>query len=336
MTEIAVVGSTGWGTTLAILLARGAREVLLLTRTAEEAERLRRERQNARHLPGIPFPEMLSVTAEAGHLAEAELVVIAVPSASLAANLANVAGSISARATVVSATKGVEPATGRRMSEIILDSGIDPDQLLALSGPNFAREIAAGLPAATVVAGRSAERAVRVQELLGGPKFRVYTSDDLVGVEIGGALKNVVAIACGLSDGLSYGENAKAALTTRALAEISRLGLAAGAKPVTFLGLAGLGDLFLTCSSDVSRNRQLGLAIAGGRDLPAALEEIGGVVEGAQTALAIPALTAKFAVEMPIGQALYQVLYEGKAPAAAVQELMFRDLKAETDGTIQV
>ncbi len=336
MTKISVIGSTGWGTTLAILSARGAHETLLLTRTAEEADRLDAERENARHLPGIHFPETLAVSAEPQGLAEADLVVIAVPSAALATNLADVSGFINQRATVVTATKGVEPETGRRMSEIILAAGISEEQLLALSGPNFARPIAAGLPAATVIAGSSAKRGAQVQMLLGGPKFRVYTSDDLVGVEIAGALKNVVAIACGISDGLGYGENAKAALTTRALAEISRLGVAAGAKQMTFLGLAGLGDLFLTCSSDISRNRQLGLALARGSSLEMALDDIGGVVEGAQTARAIPALAARFAVEMPIGLALHQVLYEGKTPATAVQELMARDLKAETDGTTQV
>ena len=336
MTRCTVIGSTSWGTTLAILLARARADVLLLTRTAEEAVRLQESRENAGRLPGIALPESLNISCDAHGLADADVVIIAVPSAALPANLANIAGLINPQATVVSATKGVEPETGRLMSEIILAAGIGPNQLLALSGPNFAREVAAGLPAATVVAGPSAERATQVQKLLGGPKFRVYTSDDLVGVEVGGALKNVVAIACGLSDGLDYGENAKAALTTRALAEISRLGVAAGAKPMTFLGLAGLGDLFLSCSSDISRNRQLGLALAQGRSLPDALTEIVGVVEGAQTALAIPALAARFSVEMPIGQALYAVLYEAKPARLAVQELMARDLKAETDDAIQV
>jgi glycerol-3-phosphate dehydrogenase (NAD(P)+) len=194
-------------------------------------------------------------------IADAELVVFGVTSSSLRANLDRVASHISSDVTVLSAVKGVEPETGFRMSEIIASAGVDGARLVALSGPNFAGEIASGLPAATVVAGADA---AKVQALLSGPTFRVYTSDDVPGVELGGALKNIVAIACGISDGLGYGENAKAALITRALAEITRLGVAAGARPLTFLGLAGMGDLILTCESDISRNRRLGLALAKG------------------------------------------------------------------------
>jgi glycerol-3-phosphate dehydrogenase (NAD(P)+) len=219
------------------------------------------------------------------------------------------------------------------MSEVIARTGIDAGRILALSGPNFASEIAAGLPAATVIAGRSA-RAKQAQALLNGPTFRVYTSNDIIGVELGGALKNVIAIACGLADGLGYGENAKAALITRGLAEISRLGAAAGARSMTFLGLAGIGDLVLSCQSDLSRNRRLGLGLglAAGKDLPAAIESIG-VVEGAVTAKAIPSLARKLGVEMPISESLYAVLYESKAPAEAGRDLMARAARSEMDET---
>jgi len=329
MTRVAVIGTTSWGTTLAALLALGEHDVLLWARTPEEASTLERDRENRRHRPGLSFPERLSVSDDLRGLREAELVVIAVPSAQIAANLERVAGYIDASATVISATKGLEVDTCLRMTEVIAAAGIEASRILALSGPNFAREIAAGLPAATVVAGVDRERAMAVQALFNGPAFRVYTSDDVAGVEIGGALKNVVAIACGISDGLGYGENAKAALITRALAEITRLGVARGARALTFLGLAGMGDLILTCESDLSRNRRLGLALAGGASLDEALAASEGVVEGAATARCIPDLVRQSGVELPICAALFSVLYEGLSPKRAVTDLMSRAAKAE-------
>jgi glycerol-3-phosphate dehydrogenase (NAD(P)+) len=217
------------------------------------------------------------------------------------------------------------------MSQVIEAFGIETRCILALSGPNFAAEIARGLPAATVVACADEKRAEQVQRLLSGPTFRAYTSDDVPGVEIGGALKNVVAIACGMADGLGYGENAKAALITRGLAEISRLGVAAGAKPLTFLGLAGLGDLVLTCESNLSRNRSLGLALAQDRSLDEAIEASAGVVEGVVTARSVPQLARRLGVEMPICEALYAVLFEGKKVVDAVRELMSRESRPERD-----
>jgi glycerol-3-phosphate dehydrogenase (NAD(P)+) len=217
------------------------------------------------------------------------------------------------------------------MSQVIALEGIESERTLVLSGPNFATEIAAGLPAACVIAGSDSERATRAQALLNGPVFRVYTSDDVAGVEFGGALKNVVAIACGISDGLGYGENAKAALITRALAEITRLGVAAGARALTFLGLAGMGDLVLTCQSDLSRNRRLGLLLAQGRNLQEAQAAIDGVCEGVDTARAVPLLSSRFRVDMPACRALYEVLYESKSPRQAVAELMSRPVKPELD-----
>ncbi len=336
MTRVAVVGTTSWGTTLAVLLARGGAEATLCARTAEEAVALNQTRRNERHRPELTFPASLTASADLTAISEAGVIVLAVPSAALRANLDRVSPAIAPEATVVSATKGLEPESALRISEIIAGYGIAPERLLALSGPNFAGEIAAGQPAATVVAGPDGGRAIAVQALLNGPSFRVYTSDDIVGVEVGGALKNVVAIACGISDGLGYGENARAGLITRALAEITRLGVAAGARPLTFLGLAGLGDLILSCGSDLSRNRRLGLTLAGGMTLSQALAASEGVVEGAVTARAVPALARRFGVEMPICQALYEVLYEAKAPDRAVQELMARAAKAEVDGSLLV
>lgn len=331
MARIAVVGTTSWGTTLAALLARGGSEVALLARSVAEADGINAARENTRHRPGLKLPENLSATFDPEAVATAESVLLAVPSASMRSNLVRLAPAISATATLISATKGLESEGCLRMSEVIQSFGIEEERVLVLSGPNFATEIAAGLPAATVVAGRDEARARQAQSLLNGPTFRVYTSDDPTGVEISGAVKNVIAIACGLSDGLGYGENAKAALITRGLAEITRLGVAAGAQPLTFLGLAGLGDLVLTCEGNLSRNRRLGLALAQEMSLDDALESVEGVVEGVGAARSVPDLARRYNVEMPICEALRQVLFEGKTAVEAGRELMARAARPEKD-----
>jgi glycerol-3-phosphate dehydrogenase (NAD(P)+) len=329
MARAAVIGTTSWGTTLAVLLARNGAGVTLLARTRDEADALESARENTRHRPGLRFPDGLQISIDPEALATAELIVLAVPSASLRTNLTRLAPAFAPEATLLSAVKGIEAETCLRMTEVVASFGVEPERLLALSGPNFAGEVAGGLPAATVIAGTNEARAKQAQALFNGPAFRVYTSDDVIGVELGGALKNVVAVACGLSDGLGYGENAKAALITRSLAEITRLGVTAGAKALTFLGLAGLGDLVLTCQSDLSRNRRLGLALAKGANLEQALTGIEGVVEGAVTARAVPALAQRFGVELPICAGLHAILYEGKSPSEAVRELMGRAPRAE-------
>lgn len=329
--RVAVIGATSWGTTLAVLFARADNDVSLITRNVAEADAIDVARENTRHRPGLSLPINLRVSADPEAVATASLVVLAVPSSSLRANLTRFAPAFAADATVLSAVKGVEAASGLRMSEVIAAFGVEAARIAALSGPNFASEIAAGLPAASVVACADHGRAVDLQSLLSGPAFRIYTSSDVTGVELGGALKNVVAIACGISDGLGYGENAKAALITRALAEVTRLGVASGAQAMTFLGLAGMGDLILTCESNLSRNRRLGLAMAKGMSLPEATDAVDGVVEGAETARSIPALVQRSGVEMPICESLRAVLYESKSPQQAVQELMARAARPELD-----
>jgi glycerol-3-phosphate dehydrogenase (NAD(P)+) len=331
MARVAVIGTTSWGTTLAALLARGGCEVALMARNVAEADSINATHENARHRPGLKLPDNLTATIDPEAVATADVVLLAVPSAGLRTNLVRLAPAISQSASVVSATKGIEAESCLRMSEVIESFGIGADRVMALSGPNFAGEIAAGLPAATVVAGRDESRARRVQELLNGGAFRVYTSDDPVGVELCGALKNVIAIACGLSDGQGYGENAKAALITRGLAEITRLGIAAGAQPMTFLGLAGIGDLVLSCESNTSRNRRLGLALAREMSLDEALESIEGVVEGVGTARSVPQLSRRFGVEMPICESLHAVLFDGKPAVEAGRELMARAARPERD-----
>jgi glycerol-3-phosphate dehydrogenase (NAD(P)+) len=285
--------------------------------------------ENRRHCAGLLFPETLTPVATLDGLGDAEILVIAVPSATLTENMKRVLPSLNPNATIVSGTKGLDIETGARVSQTIEALGVDASRLAVLSGPNFAAEIANGLPAATVIAGPDETRVTRVQSLLNSPTFRVYTSSDIVGVEIAGALKNVVAIASGLSDGLGYGDNARAALITRSVAEITRLGVAAGAKAMTFMGLAGIGDIILSCGSDQSRNRRLGLAIARGQSLKSYIMGLDGVVEGAVTAQAVPVLTRRYGVEMPICEALHAVLYGGKPVEEAVRELMSRAARPE-------
>jgi len=331
MARVAVIGPTSWGTTLAALFARNANEVSLITRSVAEADVLNAVRENRAHRPNLRFPDTLRATFDPEALATADLVVLAVPSATLRENLIRSAPAIGLDASIISATKGIETSDCLRMSEVIAAFGFEPSRVMALSGPNFAGEIARGLPAATVVAGSDLVRVRQAQSLLTSPIFRVYTSEDIAGVEIGGALKNVVAIACGLSDGLGYGENAKAALITRGLAEITRLGVSAGANPLTFLGLAGMGDLVASCQSNQSRNHALGVALAQDMSLEEAIDASAGVVEGVATTRSLPRLAERHGVAMPICESLYDILFEAKPAIEAGRDLMSRATRPERD-----
>ncbi len=334
MTRAAVVGTTSWGTTLAVLLARGGAEVGLLARGREEAERLGRLRENERFMPGVELPAGISPTASPERAMEgADVVVIAVPSRSMGENLAAVAGHVPGAAAVVSATKGLEISSGRRMTELIadrLDPGRDGD-VCALSGPNLAAEVAAGLPSTTVVAG-PAGAASLVQGALASPSFRVYTNRDVVGVELGGALKNIVAIGAGICDGLELGDNAKAAFVTRGLAEIARLGVAAGAEPMTIAGLAGMGDVMATCYSSLSRNRHVGEELARGRDLAGIRGSMRNVAEGVDTTAAAVRLAGALSVDMPIARAIHSILFEGATIGDAISDLTGREPAPEWSG----
>ncbi|MCS6801581.1 MAG: NAD(P)H-dependent glycerol-3-phosphate dehydrogenase [Chloroflexota bacterium] len=328
---IAVVGATTWGTTLALLWSRLGRPVRLLVRTEEEAETLRRDGCNRRRVPDYRFPPSLRVTAdpiEAFHRAEA--IVLAVPSQTMRENVRRIADAVPADAIIVSAAKGIEIATRARMSEVIgSELPHHAGRVVALSGPNLSKEIAAGLPAATVVAAEDAAVATRAQDLLMTPMFRVYTNRDIIGVELGGALKNVYALVAGISDGLGMGDNAKAGVITRGLAEMSRLGEAAGAQRQTFAGLSGLGDLVATCVSPTSRNHQVGFRLAQGKPLEAVLRDLGQVAEGVPTTRAATRLGAELGVELPIAEAIHRVLFEGVPARAAAMALLERERKAE-------
>jgi glycerol-3-phosphate dehydrogenase (NAD(P)+) len=333
----AVVGAGAWGTTLAIMLA-GDGPVTLLVRDPSRARAMARARENRHHLPGVPLPESIAVTSEASALVSAtELVIMAVPAAAMRATAARIAAHVHRRAAVVSVTKGLEQDTLLRMTQALAEAlPGDPARLAALSGPTLAPEIARGSPAAAVVSAEDDAVAARVVELVGRRTFRLYRNRDLVGVELCGALKNVVAIAAGASDGLGFGDNAKAAIVTRGLAEMTRLGVAMGADPMTFAGLAGIGDILATCASPLSRNHRLGIELGSGRSWPGIESTLPGVAEGAYTVRAAIALAERHGVEMPIAREVQAVLYEGKPVRRSLDDLLARPSREEAGGLPRV
>ena len=330
-----VVGTTSWGTTLAILMARRGHRVSLWARTPDEAGKLQSDRENKRLLPGFTFPASMQVTASAQEaFGQANLVVFAIPSDTLRVNVQRVRDALSPGLFIISATKGLEMTTGLRMSQILqqeLPRSLQ-SRVCVLSGPNLSAEIANERPASTVVASENSRLAQQAQEALMTPFFRVYTNNDVVGVELGGALKNIIALGAGISDGLGYGNNIKAAFITRGLSEITRLGISAGASPFTFAGLAGLGDLIATAASPLSRNRYVGEQLAKGRPLKEVLDSMQNVAEGVHTTAAALKMAQELDVEMPITQATYRVLFEGLYPRQAVVELMGRAPQSEWVG----
>jgi glycerol-3-phosphate dehydrogenase (NAD(P)+) len=326
----AVVGATAWGTTLAVLLARNGLAVTLLTRNEAEAAGLQTARMNPRRLPGVAFPDALRASGRPADLAACELVCFAVPAQTLAANAQAVAPCVAAGATLLTAAKGIELETGRRMSEL-LRAALPGRPVAALSGPNLSREVAAGLPGTTVIASRDAPLEA-LRAAFHHATFRVYTSEDIVGVEFGGALKNVIAIAAGIVDALGYGDNAKAAIVTRGLAEMTRLAVAGGADPLTLQGLAGVGDLIATSYSPLSRNRRLGELLGRGQTLQQALHAIGETAEGAATTPAALRLARSLRVELPIAEELHAIMFAGRSPQDAVAALLQRDPKPELPG----
>lgn len=329
---VAVVGATTWGTTLAVLAARGGARVRLLCRTEEEAEILRRAGQHSRRLPDVPFPPTLSIEHDpVSALRDANLVIVAVPSDRFRENVRRVAPHVPAYAVVLSVTKGLELPAGLRMSEVLAQELPDHPQgrFAVLSGPNLAGEIIGGKPALTVVASADEGASQLAQDTLMSPAFRIYTSDDVVGVEMGGALKNIIALAAGIADGMEAGDNAKAALVTRGLNEIGRLGIAAGAQLMTFAGLAGLGDVMATCASPLSRNRRVGEELARGRQLPDILADMGAVAEGVNTTVAALEIAERLDVDMPITRLMSQVLFEGLPAAECIPALMERPPRSE-------
>lgn len=330
MTAVAVLGAGSWGTALALLLARNGHNVRLWAHRPERVAELRAERCNRRYLPGAPFPETLDPIAELPMaVAGAELVLVSVPSHAFRGMLVQVQPDWPAGAKLAWATKGLELHSGRLLHQVAEDIFGAELPTAVLSGPTFAGEVAANQPTAITVASRQPEFASRLVALLHNERFRAYTSDDMIGAQLGGATKNVLAIAAGVADGLGFGANARAALITRGLAEMMRLGLALGGKPETLMGLAGVGDLILTCTDDQSRNRRFGLGLGRGEAREIIASRIGQEIEGIPTAKIIHDLAQRHGIEMPITEQIYKILYEGLAPLEAVRNLLIREPKSE-------
>lgn len=328
--RVAVVGSGAWGTTLAVLQAR-REPVILLCRSVETAERLARERRNERRLPDVDFPDNLVVAHDPGLLTEAtDLVIVAVPSAYVRETATALRPHLAGGVPVLSVVKGLEQGSLCRMSEVIADAGgVGAGRVAALSGPNLAAEIARGLPASAVVAAADVGLAGSIRERLATRRFRLYVNPDIVGVELAGALKNIIAIAAGAAEQLGFGDNGKAGLMTRGVAEMMRLGVAAGANPLTFAGLAGFGDVIATCGSALSRNHRLGVELARGRSWREIEATLPGVAEGAYTVDAAIALADRLGVEMPIAREVHNALFGGKSVERCLVSLLARELKDE-------
>jgi len=329
--KIAILGAGSWGTALAILAARNGCQTLLWGHNPEHMQALATERQNIRYLPNLPFPDNLQVTSALSDVATfSNLILICVPSHAFKKTLINLKPYSSSNIQIAWASKGFNPDDGCLLHEIVAEIFTEQTPAAILSGPTFAREVAANLPTALTIASAQPDFAKQLSAILHGGLFRIYTSSDVIGVEVGGAVKNVLAIAAGIADGLGFGANTRAALITRGLNEIIRLGVVLGGKQETFMGLAGLGDLILTCTDNQSRNRRFGLALGLGKNRNDAIQEIGQEIEGISAARETFLLAKKYGIEMPITEQTYKVLYEDLAPLTAVQNLLSREQKAES------
>lgn len=327
--NILVAGSGGWGTALAMTLLQNGHKVTLWSYCVEESEQLAANHHNP-FLPGVALPEELSFTAQEKEAEGKDLVVFATPSFAVRSTAKTFAPYLGEETILVSVTKGIEPETGYRMSQII--SQETGKKVVALSGPSHAEEVSRGIPTGVVAACEDRTLAERVQAAFMGEQLRVYTCPDAIGVELGAAHKNVIALCAGVCDGMGYGDNTKALLMTRGLAEVARLGMALGASRETFAGLAGVGDLIVTCTSMHSRNRRAGILIGQGVAVDEAMKQVGSVVEGYYATAAAWQLAKKCGVEMPITQAAYAVLYEGHDPRDAINRLMQRQKTSEVEG----
>jgi glycerol-3-phosphate dehydrogenase (NAD(P)+) len=329
--RIAVVGAGSWGTTAAALAARSTSTVLW-ARRQELALEITETRENRQYLPGLPLPEGLTTTSDLeAAVVGASAIVMAVPSHGFREIYSQIARVVAEETPVLSLTKGIEQETLATMTQVVRETspGKPVSLVGVMTGPNLASEVAAGQPTASVIAMADQATARGLQDVFMGPTFRVYTHDDVVGCELGGALKNVMAIAAGMSDGLGFGDNTRASLITRALAELTRLGVALGGRPATFAGLAGMGDLIATCISTASRNHQVGVALAMGKTLAEIVAEMQMVAEGVKTTRAVLDLAGRHGIEMPIASHVGQVLYDSLQPREAVLRLMTREAKQE-------
>jgi len=332
MARIAVLGAGSWGTALSLQLRRVGHQVSLWTHSSAQAEAMLQSGRNEAYLPNVDLPESLQIFADLDAcIRDADHLLIVTPSHAFAQTLDRVKSKVSPQTGLAWACKGFEPGTGQFLHQVAASRLPEAVPLALVSGPSFANEVALGLPTAVTVASNTPEFGARWASMLHGESFRAYYTADLVGAELGGALKNVIAVACGLADGLGLGQNTRAALITRGLAEMIRLGEAIEADPRTLIGLAGVGDLVLTCTGDSSRNRRFGLALGRGLSVDEALESIGQTVEGVNTAREAMRLARRFGVDMPITEQVWGIIFEGWSPAKGVRVLMERDPKAESD-----
>jgi glycerol-3-phosphate dehydrogenase (NAD(P)+) len=332
--KIAVIGAGSWGTALANLLGNKGYDIDFWVFEEEVRSQIQIFRENRVFLPGVPLSQRLNPTGDLGEaVTDKDLILMVVPSHLMRTVSQRMSAEVPEGALIVSASKGIENQTHLTMSGVLAQTlpRIAETRIAVLSGPSFAKEVALQFPTVVTVASKDSEVATQVQHVFATPAFRVYTHDDVIGVELGGSVKNVIAIAAGMIDGLGLGLNTRAALITRGLAEIRRLGLKLGANPHTFSGLAGVGDLVLTCTGDLSRNHTVGKKIGEGKSLQDILSETRTVAEGVKTAKSVYNLSTEIGVEMPISHAVYHILYEGLSPKEAVYQLMTRDLKHEID-----
>lgn len=333
MGKIAVLGAGSWGTALAIVLADNGHEVRLWSHRKEQAETINNTRRNDRYLD-VTIPEQITAYHSlADTVKEVQAIVIVVPTKAIREVCRQLNGMLSHKPAIIHASKGIEPVSLKRVSEMITEEteGYNYEDIVVLSGPSHAEEVALRHPTTVTVSSVKMENAKYAQDLFNSDTFRVYTSDDILGIELGGALKNIIALGAGISDGLGYGDNAKAALITRGLAEIARLGTSLGANPISFLGLSGVGDLIVTCTSVHSRNWRAGNLLGKGQKLEEVLEEMGMVVEGVRTVKAAYQFAKEQNVEMPITSGIHQILFENKDPREIVDQLMNRDKREEMD-----
>jgi glycerol-3-phosphate dehydrogenase (NAD(P)+) len=335
MPKVAIVGTTTWGITLGVVLARKNLDVKLMARTQQEASDLQSTGYRSGTISGVLFPDKLSISHSLSDVfSGASVAILAVPSQSVRHNLKQIARYLNNSMFIVNAAKGIELETNKRMSEVIaeeLPADCHPN-ICVLSGPNLSQEILDDLPAVAVIAARDQAVARKARRLLNTPNLCLYTNTDIVGVELGGALKNIIALGAGIADGLGYGDNAKAALITRGLTEMTALGVAMGANPLTFSGLTGLGDLIATCASPLSRNHYVGVELTKGRPLEEIVKSMSGIAEGLSTTIAAHNLAQKLGVEMPVCEKIYQVLYQGLDPGRAALELMEATARHELAG----
>lgn len=331
MKKVCVLGTGSWGTALALSLAKNNFDVLMWSRRKERAESINKNRENTEYLPGATFPDNLNVTDDLDEaVKDSKIVVLAVPSQAVRGMCVKLKGKLTPDQIIVNVAKGLEKGTGKRLSEVCAEE-LPDSKYVMLSGPSHAEEVAKDLPTTIVVSSENIEYAQIVQDAFMSPALRVYTNSDLIGVELGGALKNIIAFGAGICDGLGYGDNTKAALMTRGITEISRLGVAMGAKAITFTGLSGIGDLIVTCTSMHSRNRRAGILIGEGYSVEETLEKVKMVVEGITATEVAHDVAQKLGIDMPITNAIYAVVHDGLEPYEGIKRLMTRNKKNEVE-----